>query len=245
MSKQIWHRCVKKRFSPSSNSKIIDTSLYFLLSLNNSCHHRLMQNQWAIVIPTSKGRGSSLVLGNPSRDGYQDNHGCQGILLGGFCLHQFYLLFSSEHWVICSGLPWPSPGWCGWLGLSLSWGLHCPFWWPGPSACASPPAASSSPAAAAPSSVSWLPEREGWKHKVQTTCALLSWGRVIKETSRYQGSCQRTFLTIYQDLIPSCFGKCRMSPGNVCGRAVTAVTKCSEQKLFSTERRRELLSKQC
>lgn len=38
-----------------------------------------------------------------------------------------------------------------------------------------------------------------------------------------------------------------MSPGNVCGKAVTAaaVTKCREQKLFLTEWRRELLSKQC
>lgn len=41
--------------------------------------------------------------------------------------------------------------------------------------------------------------------------------------------------------------ECHMSPGNVCGREVTAaaVIKCSEQKLVLTERRRELLSKQC
>lgn len=166
-----------------------------------------MQNQWATVLPTSKGRGSSLVFGNPSRDGFQDKHGCLEIVLGEFCLHQFYLLFSSEHWVICLGQPWPWPGWHGWLVLSLSWCLHCPSWWPGPSAGASPPAASSSPAAAAPSFASWPPGREGWKHKVQTTRALLSQGKVTKETSRYQGSCQRTFLTIYQDFIPSCLGK--------------------------------------
>lgn len=147
----------------------------------------------------------------PAQMDFKITMGCLEIFLGEFCLYQFYLLFSSEHWVICSGLPWPSPGWHGWPGLSLSWCLHCPLWWPGPSACASPPAASSSPAAAAPSSVSWLPEREGWKHKVQTTHALLSWGKGMKETSRYQGSCQRTFLTIYQDFILSCFGKCRMS----------------------------------
>lgn len=41
--------------------------------------------------------------------------------------------------------------------------------------------------------------------------------------------------------------ECCMSPGNVCGRALTAaaMTNCSEQKLFLTERRRELLGKQC
>lgn len=208
MSKQIWHRCVKKRFSPSSNSKIIDPSLYFLLSSNNSSHHicwcRINEQ---LSSPQAKEEEVLSCLEIPAEMDFKITTGAWKSSWGEFSLHQFYLLFSAEHWVICLGLPWPSPGWRGWPDLSLSCCLHCPSWWPGPSAGASPPAASSSPAAAAPSFVSWLPEREGWKHKVQTTRVLLSWGKVIKETSRHQGSCQRTLLTIYQDFIPSCFGK--------------------------------------